>query len=89
MKILKQLVKRKILDETLLVPVGDSSLDVKGLITLNETGELLWDVMTGGAESFGELAAALVEEYDVSTEAALADAKEFVSRLAELGIVKE
>lgn len=88
MKILKKLAKRKILDETLLVPVGDSSLDVKGLITLNEAGELLWDALEGGAESFDELAAVLTEEYEVSTEAALADAKAFFAKLEELGIAE-
>ena len=43
MKILKQLSKRKIVDDVILVPIGDTSLKLKGLITLNETGEFLWD----------------------------------------------
>ena len=37
MKILKQLIKRNIAGDIILVPVGDASLEIKGLITLNET----------------------------------------------------
>ena len=41
MKILKRLIKRNIAGDIILVPVGDASLEIKGLITLNETGEFL------------------------------------------------
>ena len=43
MEIRKQLVKRNIAGDVILVPIGDASLELKGLVTLNETGELLWD----------------------------------------------
>ena len=42
MTIRKQLVKREIAGDVILVPVGDASLTLQGLLTLNETGELLW-----------------------------------------------
>lgn len=45
MKILKRLIKRNIAGDIILVPVGDASLEIKGLITLNETGEFLWDAL--------------------------------------------
>ena len=38
MNIRKQLVKRNIAGDVILVPVGDASLEIKGLLTLNETG---------------------------------------------------
>ena len=37
MNIRKQLVKRTIAGDVILVPVGDASLELKGLLTLNET----------------------------------------------------
>ena len=50
MNIRKQLVKRNIAGDVILVPVGDASLEIKGLLTLNETGELLWDALPEAAD---------------------------------------
>lgn len=78
--------ERKIVGEVILVPLGDSSLDVKGLITLNEAGELLWDALPD-AESVQDLANVLTNEYDVSPETALCDAEAFLGKLSALGII--
>lgn len=64
MEIRKQLVKRNIAGDVILVPIGDASLELKGLVTLNETGELLWDRLPQAADA-ADLAAALRAEYDV------------------------
>ena len=86
MKLLKKLVKRNIAGDVILVPVGDSSLQLKGLITLNETGELLWDALPDapGPEALAE---ALQREYEVDAATARADTEEFLSRLRALGII--
>lgn len=86
MKLLKKLVKRNIAGDVILVPVGDSSLQLKGLITLNETGELLWDALPAapGPEALAE---ALQREYEVDAATARADTEEFLSHLRELQII--
>ncbi len=86
MKVLKQLVKRNIAGDVILVPVGDASLELKGLLTLNETGEFLWDRLPSAADG-ASLAAALLEEYDVDAEAAKADVAEFLEKLHALHII--
>lgn len=82
MKILKQLSKRKIVDDVILVPIGDTSLKLKGLITLNETGEFLWDRLPDAKD-----AAELAAEYEVDLKDALADVESFLSGLRELEII--
>ncbi len=79
MKILKRLIKRNIAGDIILVPVGDASLEIKGLITLNETGEFLWDALEK-AENESALAAMLAAEYDVDTATAEADTKVFLQK---------
>lgn len=64
MKTLKRLIKRNIAGDIILVPVGDASLEIKGLITLNETGEFLWDALEK-AENESALAAMLAAEYEL------------------------
>lgn len=83
MEIRKQLVKRNIAGDVILVPIGDASLELKGLTTLNETGELLWDRLPQAAD----LAAALRAEYDVDEPTALQDAQAFLDALRQLNIV--
>ena len=87
MKILKRLIKRNIAGDIILVPVGDASLEIKGLITLNETGEFLWDALEK-AENESALAAMLAAEYDVDMATAEADPKVFLQTLKELGIIE-
>ena len=87
MKILKRIIKRNIAGDIILVPVGDASLEIKGLITLNETGEFLWDALEK-AENESALAAMLAAEYDVDTATAEADTKVFLQKLKELGIIE-
>ena len=62
MEIRKQLVKRNIAGDVILVPIGDASLELKGLVTLNETGELLWDRLPQAADA-ADLAAALPKDF--------------------------
>ena len=83
MEIRKQLVKRNIAGDVILVPIGDASLELKGLVTLNETGELLWDRLPQAADA----AAALRAEYDVDEPTALQDAQAFLDALRQLNIV--
>lgn len=86
MEIRKQLVKRNIAGDVILVPIGDASLELKGLVTLNETGELLWDRLPQAA-GVADLAAALRAEYDVDEPTALRDAQAFLDALRQLNIV--
>lgn len=85
MEIRKQLVKRNIAGDVILVPIGDASLELKGLVTLNETGELLWDRLPQAADA-ADLAA-LLAEYDVDEPTALQDAQAFLDALRQLNIV--
>lgn len=86
MKIKKELVKRDVAGDTILVPVGKTVYDSNGLFILNELGSFLWDRLEK-AESEQELLDAILEEYEVPREVAQADLKEFLDRLRELGIL--
>ncbi len=86
MKIHKQLVKRNIAGDVILVPVGDASLELKGLLTLNETGERIWDLLPDVA-SEDEIFQALLEEYDVEPSVLRTDVDAFFAELRELAII--
>ena len=83
MKLKENFVLRQVADTWVVLPMAEATLDFNGMITLNETGAVLWGALERGAASADELAQALVAEYEVSPEEALADSQEFLSKLAE------
>ena len=88
MKISNLFVLRSVAGEHLLIPTGAAASKVQGLISLNETGALLYSKLTAGSCK-DELVSALTAEYDVSAEEAAGDVAEFLAQMAELGILTE
>ena len=88
MNINKAFVLRSVAGEHLLIPTGAAAARVQGLITLNETGALLFQKLSEGCCA-DALAAALTAEYDVSAEEAHSDVQEFLTHMRILGIVLE
>lgn len=86
MIIKKELLKRDIAGETILVPVGKTVYDSHGLFALNELGSFLWDLLPG-AESEDALVQAVLAEYDVAEDVARQDIAEFLDALRKLGIL--
>lgn len=86
MEIKKELIKREIAGDTILVPVGKAVYDSNGLFALNELGAFLWDRLPA-ANTAEELLKAVLAEYEVSPEEAAADIAAFLKKLEALGII--
>ena len=86
MEIKKDMIMRKVGNETILVPMGNALKEHNGLFMLSETACFLWEQLPD-CSSVLELAEKLYNEYDVSQEQALADTQEFVNKLSELKII--
>lgn len=86
MNIKKELIKREIAGDTILVPVGKTVYDSNGLFALNELGAFIWNMLPQ-VESEAEICEAILAEYDVSAEEAAKDTAEFMTSLKEMGII--
>ena len=80
MKITKEFVMRKVVDECVLIPVGDTALHFNGLISLNPVAEVIWNKLQQDTTR-EDLLAAILEEFDVSPEQASADLDDFLALL--------
>ncbi len=87
MKLKDNFVLRQVADAWVAMPIGKGMLNFDGMLTLNETGMLLWKKLEQGAE-LDTLAAAMTAEYDVSLETAYADAKKFCELLDASGCLE-
>ena len=88
MKLLKDgFVLRQVADTWVVMPLGQMSLDFNGMLTLNETGALLWKALEQGGD-VDALTNALTAEYDVSAADARADVEAFLEKLKQSGCME-
>ena len=87
MKIKDNLILREIAGSWIIVPVAEMVVEFNGSMNLNETGAFLWKLLAEGAE-MDELVTGLLSEYDVDEETAKADVMEFISQLADKGLLQ-
>ncbi len=88
MKIKEGFMLRDVAGAHVVVPVGKASTVLNGIIQLNESGALLWGLLTEGADK-NALEARLTEEYGISRERAAADAGAFLDSLRKAGCLEE
>lgn len=84
MKLKENFVLRQIVGSWVVLPLGAATVDFDGMLTLNDSGALLWKRLEQGATR-DDLADALTAEYDVSREQALVDVDEFYGILVRAG----
>jgi len=88
MKIKEGYVIRTLSDETVVVPTGEEAVNFNGMISLNETGKLLFETLQKGATR-NELIKTLTEHYDVEAEQVNNDVDGFLDVLRKHNILDE
>lgn len=86
MKVEKEFVLREIAGDYIIIPTGKTVLEFNGLITVNEVGVSLWNMLQNEV-SLDDLVQGILNEYDVEESVAREDIVEFLNTLAEGGIL--
>ena len=86
MKIKNGYMLREVAGEAVVVPSGKVSLNFQGIISLNETGALLWKQLEQGCEK-KDLVQALLDEYEVDAETVEKDVNEFLKLAGDAGLI--
>jgi hypothetical protein len=81
-------IYRRIVDESILVPVRQEVADMDCVYTLNPVAAFIWERLEGRA-TMAELEAAIVARYDVDPAAAATDVLAFVQELEAAGAVRK
>ena len=87
MKLNDNFVLRQVADMWVVLPIGAATVDFNGMLTLNESGVLLWRALEQGGDC-DALVDALLNEYEVDRETALADVEAFLVKLTEAGCIE-
>ena len=86
MRINKEYVLREIAGDYIIIPVGATALEFNGLITVNEVGVTLWNMLQEEV-TMEDLVRGVLAEYDVKEEVAREDIQEFLDELVKGGIL--
>lgn len=87
MKVSSDVILRQVAGEYVLVPTGKAASKLYGLMTLNESGVMLWHKMQNECTE-EELVDLLMAEYDVDSATATLDVRRFLAKLSEVGIIE-
>lgn len=81
-------VYRKVIEETILVPVHMNVAEMDGIYTLNAIGAFVWEQLVTPL-SLNHLQSLILDEYDVTPEVALSDLERFMDDLLAIGALKK
>ena len=84
MKIKDSFVLRNIAGINTVISI-DASSGFDGMITLNETGVFMWNILKDGT-TLEELIDAVIKEYDIDKETATKDTTDFVEKLKSINV---
>ena len=87
MKIKKGFILRKVANENVVMPIGKASMLLNGIIKLNESSVLLWNLLKDGAEK-ADLVAALQNEYSIDAAQAEQGVEAFLAPLLKVGCIE-
>lgn len=79
---------RKIIEETILVPIHQDVADLQCIYTLNEVGAFLWECMAQ-QQTQQELVKAVLAEYDATPKQVAKDVEQFLEELSACGAILE
>ena len=86
MRINKEFVLREIAGDYIIIPIGATALEFNGLITVNEVGVTIWNMLQDEV-TMDELVQGVLAEYEVEEEVARKDIQEFLDALTQNGIL--
>ena len=88
MQVSKDYLLRTIAGETILIPSGAAAQKFNGLVTVNEIGAFIWDILKTPTDLEG-LVSRITAEYDVDADTARRDAEEFLDELRNVGALED
>ena len=86
MKVSGEMILREIAGEFILIPVGQTALKVHGMISLTESGMLLWKKLQDDCSEM-DLVDTILGEYDIDRETAMKDVQAFLEKLDDIEIL--
>lgn len=87
MKVKEEFVLRKFMGTWVVMAVGEETKNFHHMLTLNDTGVMLWNLLSDETDR-EYLADALVAEYGIDQTIALTDVDDFLEAIRKIGCLE-
>lgn len=88
MKTSNEFIMREIAGEYVLVPIGKRAQTFQGLVTMNEVGALIWEMMEKESD-IDQIVSGILDEYEVDEQTARKDVLDFIGFLKDCQIIED
>ena len=88
MKVNENVIHRCVVDEDILVPVGETAGDMNGLYVLTPTGAEIWDMLAEG-KSIEDIVSVMSEDYGEDPAVIREDVAAIIEKFKAMGLVTE
>lgn len=88
MKIKEGYLLREVAGSNIVVPVGEGAMDFSGVITLNEVGAFIWNLLEKDITK-EQIIEKMLFEYDVDKTTAENDVEEYISALRGADLIAD
>lgn len=79
---------RQVLDMYVVMGTGKEAYRPNSIMSVNETGAFLWNLLAEGAEE-AELVQKMLDSYEVDEATARSDVQRFIAQLKEKALIAE
>ncbi len=86
MKIKDGYIVRKVAGSYVVIKQGGDA-DFRQMITVNESGALIWDCISQGLDE-NAIAERIMQEYEIDFDTAFSDTKNFIARMKEADVLE-
>lgn len=88
MKLCGEFVIRQVMDQTVAIPVGQTALQLNGMILLNDVSKVIWDCLECETD-VESIVTALTDAFEVSADEARIDSLEILDKLRKMQLLEE
>ena len=87
MKVKGEYVLREIAGDYILIPIGETALEMNGMITMDLVGVTIWKCLEQGMPE-EDILREILENFEVEEDVARADLAEFLIKLKEANLIE-
>lgn len=77
----KGFILKNVANKWIVVPIDEKAVNFNGLLTLNESGRILFEQLQEGHVTLEMLIKSMTDRYDIDRETARLDVESFINKL--------
>ena len=88
MRLCGEFVVRQVMDNTVAIPVGQTALQLNGMIMLNDVSKTIWECLEQGT-TLEDAVTTVTNAFEVCADEARDDILEFCEKLRQLQLLED